>query len=413
MQATQVELPQPGDDLYPGFRPEFAMKKEPSYFKGEEFDALLVHAAELDASDVTVQTNEAAIAHIHGENIRLTKRTFTEPEVAHITNYIYGEQNGVTQIRRGEDIDTRHPVVVRGTNNYGSKVVQGRYGFRVNMTGCWARGNEYGIQITARFIKSLPPKLSDLGIEAGIVDNLYPENGLVLVCGPTGSGKSTLLAAGMREIIEKPDSNRKIITGEAPIEYVYDEIPRSSAIVSQHEIPRHLPSFERFVRNTLRRAPKIILVGETRDALTVAATLQASETGHAVYSTVHSNSVSSTLSRLVNMFEPSERMTKLFELVESFRLIVVQKLVRRVDGKGRVAMREFLAFDQTIRDHLRRAGSLREAEHVLNTMVERYGQTMLSSAQKAFDAGLIPAHELQLLERETQSRLIEEIGEAG
>ncbi|OZA09376.1 MAG: hypothetical protein B7Y02_11825, partial [Rhodobacterales bacterium 17-64-5] len=191
---------------------------------------------------------------------------------------------------------------------------------------------------------------------------------------------------------------------------MFDVAHGHSAIISQHEIPRHLPSFKAFVRNTLRRAPKIILVGETRDSETVEASLAASETGHTVYSTVHSRSVAHTMARRANLFPPHERMTKVFELIESFRVVIVQKLVRRADGTGRVALREFLVFDQVIRDHLRMATSLRETEHILGKMVEKHGQTMLSAAQRAYDAGLIPAHEVALLERQSSSSLIESMG---
>jgi len=395
------------EEMFPGYREEFGFPNEPNFYNGDELDRLLVHACHLGASDVTLQTEEPAMAYIHGENIRITTRAMTSSELEVMTNHIYGQSNGVAEIRKGNEIDRRHQVQIKEKTAQGTKVVE-KFGFRVNITGCWARGDENGMQITCRTIKSLPPTLTELGVEADIVENLYPENGLILVCGPTGSGKSTLLAAAMRHIIELPNSNRKIITGEAPIEYVYDEIPRSSAIVSQHEIPRHLPSFKAFVRNTLRRAPKIILVGESRDSETVEASLAASETGHAVYSTVHSNSVANTLARLANLFPTHERMTKVFELCEAFRVIVVQKLVRTVDGK-RTPLKEFLVFDQTVRDHLRQASSLREAEQVLHRMVEKYGQTMLSSAIKAYEQGLIPYSEVMLLERQSSSNLAESV----
>jgi len=396
-------------ELYPGYRPELGFPNEPRFFNKEEFDRLLVHVADNDGADLTLQTEEPAYAYIRGENIRLTTRPLTNSEIEIICNHIYGQQNGVAVIRAGGEIDVRHPVILKETNGQGSTITKAKYGFRVNITGCWARGDDSGMQITARTIKSSPPRLEEMGIEQELVDNFYPHDGLVLVCGPTGSGKSTLLAGAMRKIIEDPNSHRKIITGEAPIEYTYDDIPRSSAIISQHEIPRHLPSFRAFVRNTLRRAPKIILVGESRDAETVEASLTATETGHAVYSTVHSRSVSHTMARLANLFPPHERMTKVFELIESFRVIIVQKLVRRADGTGRVALREFLVFDQVIRDHLRQATSLREAEHIMSKMVEKYGQTMLSAAQRAYEAGLIPAHEVSVLERESSSSLIESL----
>lgn len=394
-------------ELYPGYVEEYGFPREPRQFTKEEFDRLLVHVADSDGGDLTIQTEEPAYAYIKGQNIRVTKRKLSNTEMEIICNHIYGQSNGVATIRTGADIDVRHPVIIKEVNGNGTLETKARYGFRVNITGCWAKGSENGMQITARTIKSSPPRLQDLGIEEDLIENLYPEDGLVLVCGPTGSGKSTLLAGAMRNLIENPNSHKKIITGEAPIEYVYDDIPGASTIISQHEIPRHLPSFKAFVRNTLRRAPKIILVGESRDAETVEASLTASETGHTVYSTVHSRTVAHTMARLANLFPPHERMSKVFELIESFRVIVVQKLVRRADGQGRVALREYLVFDQVIRDHLRVANSLKDAEHIMSTMVQRYGQTMLSAAQKAFEQGLIPAHEVAILERASASALVE------
>ncbi|MEJ6002652.1 type IV pilus twitching motility protein PilT [Paucibacter soli] len=397
---------------WPGYIPEFGFPDEPRSFQKEDFDNLLIHATRKGASDITLQTEEPVFAYIDGNNIRLTKRSFNSNEIELITNYIYGSA-GVSRIRSGEDIDTRHPVVIRTPGVNGSTPKVEKMGFRVNITGCWARGDENGMQITCRSIKSTPMRLSEMGIEEGIVESFFPEQGMVCVVGPTGSGKSTLLAGGMRKIIEDPDSHKKIITLEAPIEFTYDDIDRATTIVSQHEIPRHLKSFARGVRNTLRRAPKIILVGETRDGETVSASLEASQTGHTVYTTVHADSVAQTISRLANMFPPSERMTKVFELSEALRMIVVQRLVPRADGKGRVALREFLPFDQTVRDHLRVVSSLREAVHVVSKLVEKRGQTMLSAAQRAFDAGHISADYMSIFERESRSDLIEDIGFGG
>lgn len=396
-------------DPFPGWEDEYGFPNEPRAFDASSFEELLVHATRKGASDITLQTEEAVYAYIEGRNLRITRRALNSVEMEAITNHIYGS-NGVSQIRQGEDIDTRHPVVRRAPNSAGSMVVSEKFGFRVNITGCWARGDENGMQITCRTIRSTPPKLNDMGVEEGLVENFFPEQGMVCVCGPTGSGKSTLLAGAMRSIIEDPNSHKKIITLEAPIEYTYDDIPRASALVSQHEIPRHLKSFAKGVRNTLRRAPKIILVGESRDGETVEASLEASQTGHVLYTTVHSNTVPTTLSRMANMFPPNERMTKVFELVESLRMVVVQRLVRRVDGQGRVALREYLAFDQAVRDHLRQVTSLREAEHTLTKLVEKRGQTMLSAAQRAYDSNLISGDMMAIFERESKSALIEDLG---
>lgn len=407
--ALHMVRPMSLDDKFPGWEDEYGLPDEPRVFTRESFDELLMHATRKGASDITLQTEEPVYAYIEGRNLRITKRALSSHEIETITNHIYGT-NGVSRIRSGEDIDTRYPVVRRAPNAAGSMVVVEKLGFRINITGCWARGDDNGMQITCRTIKASPPRLCDMKVEEGIIEHFFPEQGLVCVCGPTGSGKSTLLAGAMREVIEQPDSHKKIITLEAPIEYTFDDIARASALVSQHEVPRHLKSFARGVRNTLRRAPKIILVGESRDGETVEASLEASQTGHTVYTTVHSNSVANTIARMANMFPPNERMTKVFELVESLRMVVVQRLVRKVDGTGRVALREFLAFDQAVRDQLRVVTSLREAEHILSKLVEKRGQTMLSAAQRAFDAGLIGPDTMAIFERESQSSLIEDLG---
>lgn len=394
---------------FPGWTPEVGFELPNTVVTGDLLDEIMRHCKNHGASDVTVQSDEPVRASIKGRNLRITKRALTVSEVEAAVNYIYGS-NGVTRIRSSEDIDTRHSVVKRGANGQGAMVVVDRVNFRVNITGCWSMGNEDAVQITARVIQPIPPSIADLGLEAELVEHMYPSNGLVLVCGGTGSGKSTALAAVMRGAIEDPNSNHKIITIEHPIEYVYDDVKRVSAVVSQHEVGRHIPSFARGVRGALRRKPTIILVGETRDLETGQASLEASQTGHAVYTTLHTNNVATTVSRYANLFPTQERMTKVFEIVEALRLVLVQRLLPRPDGKGMVALREWLPFDQTVRDQLRTATTLREVEHMLSRMVERRGRPMVAAAQQAFDANLLSSSQMALIERESRSSLIEDLG---
>lgn len=375
---------------------------DPAYFAGEVLDELLAYCAANDASDVHIQTDAPVIADVQGRKVCVTRRPMSPAEVEAMTNAIYGT-NGVSEIRQGKEIDIRYAVVQREANVHGSMIVKARTAFRVNITGGVSRGSDNGVQITARAIKPTPPTLSSLGIEQEIIDNLYPDQGLVCVCGQTGSGKSTLLAAALRQTLEDPEAFAKLITYEAPIEYTFDEIVKWPNVVSQHEVPRHVSSFARGVRNSLRRAPTMILVGETRDSETAQASLEASQTGHAVYTTVHTNGVANTPTRMANMFPPAERMTKLFEIVESMRLLVVQRLVPRSDRPGRIALREYIVFDQAVRDQLRSADSLPEAERMLHTLLKRYGQTMQSSAQRAFDAGVISADQLRAYDTEAKT----------
>ena len=156
-----------------------------------------------------------------------------------------------------------------------------------------------------------------------------------------------MLASIIRSITENAESHRKILTYEAPIEFVFDNVEKISSIVSQSEIPRHLPSFAAGVRNALRRKPRLILVGEARDAETISAVMEAAMTGHPVYTTLHSNNVAETIRRLVITFPAEERQGRTIDIIETVRLIISQRLLPTIDGK-RVALREYLIFDEKI-----------------------------------------------------------------
>ena len=224
---------------------------------------------------------------------------------------------------------------------------------------------------------------------------LAPDQGVVYVTGATGSGKSTLLAAIIRHLVEKEEGNCKVLTYEAPIEFVYDDIQMPSSIVSQAEIPRHLASFAAGVRNALRRKPGLILVGEARDAQTISAVIEAALTGHPVYTTLHSNGVAETIRRLVTSFPADERHGRTIDILETIRLAVWQRLVPSTDGM-RVALREYLVFDNKIRDMLLDV----DPENVTaatRRLVKEYGQPMEVDARQKFEAGIIAEREYKLI----------------
>src|SRR5262249_54022314 len=155
----------------------------------------------------------------------------------------------------------------------------------------------------------------------------------------------------IRGLIESVHGCGKLLTYEAPIEFTYDTIISRRSLVAQTEIPRHLPTFAAGVRNALRRKPEIILVGESRDRETISASIEAAQTGHLVFSTVHTTGVASTIRRMVSTFEPGERNERAFSLMETIRLIVTQTLVPKIGG-GRVALREYMAFTEELRETL-------------------------------------------------------------
>lgn len=355
---------------------EWLIIDEPIRFTPKELDRLLLHCSSIGASDITIQTGNPVLAEIHGRLYPVTSRKISSAEVADMLNAIYGP-NGTTQIASGSDVDTHYEIRPdRAT----------RFRFRINGTGCQVEGHD-AIQITCRTIPAEPPNLDSLNLDTPIIEAMAPMQGTVVITGSTGSGKSTLLASIIKYLIQQPESHRKVLTYEAPIEFVYDTVVCPSSIVAQTEIPKHLPSFAAGVRNALRRKPGLILVGEARDAETIAAVIDAALTGHPVYTTLHSNGVADCVRRMISTFPAEERHGRALDILETLRLCVWQKLVPSVDGK-RVALREYLAFNEEVRDILVGVPVENLAQQTRLLLKER-GQTMLADAEIKFKAGLI------------------------
>lgn len=368
---TDLDAPQP-------------LPNEPSRFSHDELNRLLEHCERYKASDITIQSNEPVFAEINGRLYRMTSRRMTSTEGYELLNAIYGA-NGMAQVMSGKDVDTHYEFRPSRFE---------RYRYRVNGTACQVEGHE-GLQLTLRSIPTTPPPLDQLALEPEILEAYAPAEGVVYVTGATGSGKSTLLASMIRSLIEAKDSHRKVLTYESPIEFVYDAILKEAAVVSQSEIPRHLPSFAAGVRNALRRKPGLILVGEARDSETITSVLEAALTGHPVYTTLHTNGVSETIRRLVNSFSPEERHGRTIDILETIRLVIWQRLVPSVDGK-RVALREFLVFDESVRDRLL-SGDLLQVTANTRQLLKEKGQTLLQDARRKLDEGRISQRTFEVL----------------
>jgi defect-in-organelle-trafficking protein DotB len=368
---------------------DFLLADEPIRFTAETLDRLLLHCSSLEASDVTLQSNSEVISEIHGKLYKITNRKITNTEVGDLLNIIYGA-NGTTQIHSGKDVDTHYEIRPNRTS---------RYRFRVNATGCQVEGHD-GIQITLRTIPTTPPDINTLNLESEIIDNMAPYQGTVVITGSTGSGKSTLLSSIIKHLLEQEQGHRKILTYEAPIEFVYDTIQAPSSLISQSEIPKHLPSFASGVRNALRRKPRLILVGEARDQETISAVIDAALTGHPVYTTVHSNGVADAVRRMVSTFPAEERHGKALDILETMRLMVWQKLCSGTDGK-RIALREFLVFNDNIRDILLTT-DINKLAQTTRKLLKEHGQPMLVDATNKFEAGLLSEREFKVITHQSK-----------
>lgn len=357
---------------------------EPLRIQEADVDSLLLWCAEHRATDVTIQTDRQVYIEVDGTLYPVTRRHLDSADLANILHKIYGP-DALAKLASGIDLDLSYEV--RPDRNR-------RYRFRTNITAILSRGRD-SVQITMRSLPNLPPTMLDLGVEQDIIENWSPRQGLVLVTGPTGSGKTTLLAAGCRMLIERPQGCGKLLTYEAPIEYVYDAISGPRSLVAQSEVPRHLPSFAAGVRNALRRKPNIILVGEARDRETMSAAIEAGQTGHLVFTTLHTTGVAATIRRIISVFEPAERTERAYAMMETLRLIVTQALVPKVGG-GRLGLREFLVFDDNVREQLLDT-PLEQWTLETQRFLVRYGRTMEHSANEAFKAGLIDRRTYLLL----------------
>lgn len=368
---------------------DFLYPQEPIRLSIDAANEILMHCVKMGASDITFQTGEPILAEVFGKLKKVTRRRLSNTEIGELLNAMYGP-NATAIIMSGKDIDTHYEIRPNRTD---------RYRFRINGTGCQVEGHD-GIQITARTIPTDPPSLESMNLPEAIQNAIAPEQGVVYVTGATGSGKSTLLAAIIRNITEAVESNRKVLTYEAPIEFVFDNVEKISSVVSQSEIPRHLPSFAAGVRNALRRKPRLILVGEARDPETISAVMEAAMTGHPVYTTLHSNSVAETIRRLVITFPADERQGRTIDIIETVRLVISQRLVPTVEGK-RVALREYLIFDEKIRDILLETDIL-NITNVVRKLVREYGRTMEADAHEKFSAGIISERQYYLIAEQTK-----------
>jgi twitching motility protein PilU len=203
------------------------------------------------------------------------------------------------------------------------------------------------VSMVIRTIASEIPNFEKLKLPPVLKEVVASKRGLVLVVGATGSGKSTSLAAMIDH--RNRTSAGHIITVEDPVEYVH---PSQMSLVTHREVGIDTKSWHHALKNTLRQAPDVILIGEIRDAETMEHAIAFAETGHLCLGTLHANSASQTIERIINFFPEERKKQLLMDLSANLRAIVSQRLVRREDGKGRAAAIEILLNTPTIAERI-------------------------------------------------------------
>ncbi|MGN7126791.1 type IV pilus twitching motility protein PilT [Methylorubrum thiocyanatum] len=353
----------------------------------DEVTRLLLHAVSLGASDVIFQTGRPVLASVHGHLSALTQVWLQPMTLARIATELTSTDSIMSKLYSGQDFDRAISVVDRASRGRDGEHLQHR--FRINVTAGNHEG-DIGVQIVCRHIPAEPPTVAALGVEAAIVEESTPAQGAVVIAGETGSGKTTTLAALMRRVLEEPTPiHGNVITYEAPIEFVFEHVPSATCTVMQHEIGLHLPSFAAGVRNSLRRKPALLLVGELRDMDTILASVEAAQTGHPIYTTTHANDVAQILRRLTLKFPTDLQDQAFHDVLATTHLLVSQLLVPRVGG-GRICLREWQVLTDRVRREVTKAG-MAHAVEALRTIIQRGedGRSMLASVQAALREGLI------------------------
>jgi twitching motility protein PilU len=250
--------------------------------------------------------------------------------------------------------------------------------FRVNAFVQQAR-----VGIVLRTITTTIPRIEDLGLPETLKDVVMTKRGLVIVVGATGSGKSTSLAAMLG--YRNENSYGHIITIEDPIEYVHEH---KNCLITQREVGVDTESWEMALKNTLRQAPDVILIGEIRERSTMDHAIAFAETGHLCMGTLHANSSNQALDRMINFFPEERRAQLLMDLSLNLKAMISQRLIPKRDGPGRVAAIEIMLNTPLISDLIFK-GEVHELKEIMRKSRELGMQTFDQALFDLYEAGLI------------------------
>ena len=282
-------------------------------------------AAQVRASDIFLKVDSQPLMRLNGKVENLDSSAKLTAEDTESLAYSIMSHDQIGRFERRHELDLAF-------------TIEGVARFRANVYK--QRGT---IGLVLRVIPLEIYTLEDLGMPKVVGDLATKRQGLVLVTGPTGCGKSTTLAAMINLINGRRRCN--IVTVEDPIEFIH---PDKKACVNQREIGIDTDSFTDALKYIVRQSPDVILIGEMRDVETMNVALAASETGHLVFSTVHTCSASETLDRIMNMFPPHDKPQVCLRLSIALQGIASQKLIPRADTAGRIAAVEIMIANPTI-----------------------------------------------------------------
>ncbi|HEX6535061.1 MAG TPA: type IV pilus twitching motility protein PilT [Gemmatimonadaceae bacterium] len=293
------------------------------------FKAVLQRMIQVNASDLHLKVGRPPVLRIHGELSSVDLPPLRPEEMKTLAEQI------MTPKQVKEFADNKEADFAIGVPGIGR--------FRVNVYQ--QRGTiAYALRAVPYQVKTI----AELNLPAVVEEIAMRPRGLVLVTGITGSGKSTALAAMIQHINEKRNAN--VITVEDPIEFLHRDINSS---INQREVGADTGSFAQALRRVLRQDPDVILIGEIRDLETLEVALKAADTGHLVFSTLHTTDAAQTINRVISFYAPHQQNEVRFMLASALSAVISLRLVPRSDHPGRVPASEILINTAAVRDQIR------------------------------------------------------------
>ena len=327
-------------------------------------DELLRLLVKYDGSDLHLRTGETPVFRVHGD---LRRTNFPPLQAEQLQGILYGIMGPERIARFERDLECDLA--------YG---IEGLARFRVNVFK-----ERDAVGAVLRLIPIRVKGIDELGLPPVLKEVAMLPRGLVLVTGPTGSGKSTTLAAMINHINERKPVH--IITIEDPIEFMHTD---KAAAVNQREVEMDTHSFAEALRHVMRQNPDVILVGEMRDNETMQLAITAAETGHLVFSTVHTTDAAQTIDRIVDVFEPERQEQIRMQLAVTLQAVISMTLMPRIDKVGRVAAFEIMIATAAIRNMVREAKT-HQLPGAIQTGAEMGMQTLDSHLLQFYRGGVV------------------------
>lgn len=334
-------------------------------------DDLLRMAMSFGASDLHLRAGSFPVIRVHGELRPLA---------------------GVERLSQDETLEMAFSMMSNRQKQHFKEAFEVDIGYGVSGLGRF-RVNIFqqrnSIGIVARVISDHIRNFAELGLPPILTKIADEQRGLILVTGTTGSGKSTTLAAMIDHINQSRNSH--VVTVEDPIEFLHKD---KKSFITQREVDVDTRSFAEALRGSLRQDPDVILVGEMRDLETIETALVAAETGHLVFSTLHTTDASETLTRIISAFPPYQQKSIRIQLAGLLKAVVSQRLMKSAKGNSRVPAVEVLISTPLIRDYILHEQKTAQIRDAISAGTSQYGmQTFDQSLFYLYQSGLITLEE--------------------